>query len=89
MPRVYFTPHLTKHLECPSYEVAGSTLGEALGQVFAKNPRLAGYILDDQGRVRQHVMIFIDNAMATDKVTLADPVAEASEIYVMQALSGG
>jgi len=57
--------------------------------VFADNPRLRGYILDDQGRVRHHVAIFVDGGMVSDRDELTDTVGAASEIYVMQALSGG
>jgi hypothetical protein len=46
-------------------------------------------VLDDQARLRHHVVVFVDGQLIRDRVTLADPVAERSEIAVMQALSGG
>jgi hypothetical protein len=46
-------------------------------------------VLDDQGRLRQHVNIFIDGVMIKDRNHLSDPFQENSEIYIMQALSGG
>jgi hypothetical protein len=46
-------------------------------------------VLDDQGRLRQHVNIFIDGVMIKDRTSLSDPFRENSEIYIMQALSGG
>jgi hypothetical protein len=46
-------------------------------------------VLDEQGRVRKHVNIFADGVMVADRVALSDPVAPTSEIYVLQALSGG
>lgn len=89
MPRVTFTPNLRKHLDCPPSDVTGETVREALDAVFTENSRLRGYILDDQSRVRKHVMIFVDNEVIFDRNQLSDAVSPESEIYVMQALSGG
>jgi hypothetical protein len=90
MPRVHFTPHLRRHLECPPpQEIAASTVGEALQIVFQSEPRLRSYVLDDQGQVRQHVMIFVDDRPISDRQRLSDPLQEGSAVYVMQALSGG
>ncbi|MFQ5734068.1 MAG: MoaD/ThiS family protein [Planctomycetaceae bacterium] len=89
MPRVVFTPHLQRHLDCPDRQVDGGTVREALQAVFAENPPLRGYIFDDSHRLRQHVVVFIDGEAIRDRDGLSDPVTETSEIYVMQALSGG
>ena len=89
MPQVHFTPNLKQHVDAPPREVRGETVGEALGVVFAENPRLRGYVLDDQGRLRKHVTVFVDGEMIRDRVGLSDPVGESSELFVMQALSGG
>ena len=56
---------------------------------FADNERARGYVLEDQGALRQHMVVFVDGGQVVDRVGLTDPVAESSEIYVMQALSGG
>lgn len=53
MVTVRFTAHLQRHIDCPHHEVEAATLGEALEQVFARNPQARGYILDDQGALRQ------------------------------------
>lgn len=89
MPRVTFTPHLRKHLQCRDGRAAGSTVREAMESVFASQPALRGYLLDDQGRLRQHVAIFIGDRMIGDRLNQSDPVGEESEIYIFQALSGG
>jgi molybdopterin converting factor small subunit len=89
MPRVVFTPNLRRHVECPETAVAGSTVGEALAAVFAENPRLGAYVLDEQGRPRQHVMVYLNGRPIDDRLQLSDGVSEDDEIYVMQALSGG
>jgi molybdopterin converting factor small subunit len=89
MPRVVFTPHLERFLSCPPKEVLAGSVGSVLEAVFAENPRLRSYVLDDQGRVRQHVAVFVDGRRVADPVGLSDPVAEGAEVYVLQALSGG
>ncbi len=89
MPRVAFTPHLKRHLDCPTVDVPGQSVKEVLEEVFQQNPKLRGYVFDDRNVVRQHVMIFLDGQPINDRHTQADPVQASSEIYVMQALSGG
>lgn len=89
MPRIAFTPNLQRHVECPATTVNGATVREALVCVFCERPRLEGYLLDDEGRLRKHMVVFVDGAPALDRDRLSDPVTESSEILVMQALSGG
>ena len=89
MPRVTFTGNLQRHLDCAPAEVPGGTVREALEAVFAKNPRARGYVLDDQGAVRRHVVIFVGGQPVADRERLSDPVSPGAEIAVLQALSGG
>ena len=62
---------------------------DALESVFEENPMLRSYIVDDQGRLRKHVVVFIDGEMIEDRDGLSDAVESSSELVVMQALSGG
>jgi hypothetical protein len=89
MAVVHFTNHLQSFVNCEPVEVEGNTVGTALAGSLADRDRLRTYILDDQGRLRRHVMIFVDGEIITDRVGLTDPIQPNSEIYVMQALSGG
>ncbi len=89
MPRVSFTGNLGRHLVCPPQTVEGATVRATLEAVFAQNPRLRSYLLDDQGRLRQHVNVFVNDRPVADRTGLADPVAAGDEVYVLQALSGG
>ncbi len=86
MPRVVFTANLQRHVDCPPVDVQATTVRAALEAVFELVPQARRYVLDDQGAVRRHVMVFVDSARVTD---LGDAVGETSEVYVMQALSGG
>ena len=89
MARIAFTRHLQAVGPCEPVEYAGGTVGELLHSVAADYPRLKGCVLDDQGRVRKHIAIFVDGALKPRQNALSLPVGETSEVYVFQALSGG
>ena len=89
MPRVVFTPNLRRLVDCPEAEADGETVAGVLHAVFDDRPQLRGYVLDEQGRLRTHMAIFVDGQPVKDKTSLSDPVEDTSEIYIMQALSGG
>ncbi|MEW6707329.1 MAG: MoaD/ThiS family protein [Pseudomonadota bacterium] len=89
MPRIQFTPQLRRFTETPVVDTPAATLREALEAAFAVNPRLRGYVLDDQGHLRPNVVVFIDGRRCADRVALADPLLPRSQVHVLQALSGG
>lgn len=89
MPRVIFTSNLQRHVRCPQAEVAAGTLRSVLAQVFDAQPQARGYVLDEQGHLRRHVTVFIDGRRVRDRARLDEVVDESSEVYVMQALTGG
>jgi sulfur-carrier protein len=89
VPTIIFTRALERFLEAPCATVEGATLCEALTVAFASQPKLRGYVLDDQGALRRHVAVYINGRPAKDRTRLADPVGPDDEIYVFQALSGG
>ena len=89
MADVAFTPNLQRHVECPRRDAPGDTVREVLDGVFADNPRLRGYIVDERGALRRHMVVFVDGRQISDRERLSDRVGPRSEVYVMQALSGG
>lgn len=89
MGRVSFTANLQRHVACPSAEVSAATVREALEQVFATTPRLRSYLLDEHGRLRRHVNIYVNETPLRDRARLSDPLAASDEVFVFQALSGG
>jgi sulfur-carrier protein len=89
MATVHFTRALQRHVPCPSSNVAGDTVREALDAYFAQHPEVRGYVLDDQGVLRRHVTIFVQGTQVVDRDTLSDALGTADEVHVMQALSGG
>lgn len=89
MPTVRFTRNIQRHLECPELAVSGATVRDALESYFAIHQRARGYVLDDQGKLRHHMALFIDGRQIADRDRLGDPVPPESIIDVVQALSGG
>jgi sulfur-carrier protein len=89
MAKMNFTSNLRRHVDCPSLEVVATQLHAALEQAFAKNQRLKTYVLDDQGHLRKHMRILIDGQALIDREKFKDTIKPDSEIWVMQALSGG
>ncbi|WP_442482607.1 MoaD/ThiS family protein [Aeoliella sp. SH292] len=90
MPKIVIAQHLTNQFAVPGEcEAAGSTLAEVVHDLDRQYPGIRRYLLDDQGSLRQHVNLFIDNDWASDRRGLSDAVKPSSTIFVMQALSGG
>lgn len=89
MVKVAFTHHLDRHVNCPEKVVEATTVREALEKVFSDNDQLRTYVVDERWQLRQHVVIFIDGKMIVDRATQSDPINPDSDVYVMQALSGG
>jgi molybdopterin synthase sulfur carrier subunit len=89
MARVVFTSNLQRHVSCAETQVAAGTVRTALAQVFAAQPQARGYVLDEQGHLRKHVVVFVDGQRVRDREQLSDPIRDSSEVYVMQALTGG
>jgi sulfur-carrier protein len=89
MATVRFTQNIQRHVACPTRELPGSTLRAVLDNYFSDNEKARGYVLDEQGRIRQHMVVFIDGELVRDRDGLTDPVEMNSAVDVIQALSGG
>ena len=90
MPRVNFTYALKRfYPELEPFETSASSVSEVVNNLELRYPGLKDYLIDEQGRLRQHVNIFIGDKLIKDKIKLSDPISEQDEIFIMQALSGG
>ena len=86
---VEFTTHLARHVDCESIEVQGSTVWEALEDVFQRFPAVKNYVVDEQGRPRYHVVIFVNGQPVQDREGMSDALDADDNVFVFQALSGG
>ena len=89
MARIAFTAHLREVGPVEAAEYDGATVAHVLDAVAVRYPRLKSYLLDDQGRVRKHVAIFVDGALCPRDTVLARALTPRSDVFVFQALSGG
>lgn len=90
MIRVNFTYALKRFFpQLASVEIEAGTVREILDKLEHRFPGIRGYILDDQGRLRQHVNIFLNGELIKDKVAQCEEVNSGDEVFIMQALSGG
>lgn len=65
--------------------VEGATVGDLLVRLERDHPPLAGWVLDERGRVRRHINVFVNGERAAE----ATPVQPADRIEVIPAISGG
>lgn len=64
----------------------GATLAELLTDLDRSYPGLRFRVVDEQGRLRPHMRIFVNREIERD-LDLA--IADGDEVVLMQALSGG
>ncbi len=66
-------------------EIAGASAREVLVALETAYPELRGWVLDDRGRIREHVNVFVN----AKRAGLDEPVGPQDEVYIMQAITGG
>lgn len=67
-------------------DASGTTLDGLLADLDARFPGLRFRVVDEQGRLRQHMRIFLNRNIEDDLTT---SVSDTDEVVLMQALSGG
>ena len=68
-----------------THRVPGSTVAEALRSLESRFPAIAGWILDEQGHVREHVNIFVNRTLAQED----DPLTASDRVQVLPSITGG
>ena len=89
MVQIEFASSIQRYAQIEPVRCEATTLKEALECAFEQQPSLRGYVLDDQGSVRKHVTIFVNDQTIGDRDQLSDSLEPGDAIYVFQALSGG
>lgn len=90
MPTVKFTYALKRFFpQLKETPIESDTLSGLLNSIDQKYPGIQNYIVDEKGSLRKHVNIFIDGELIKDRAHLTDTFSNNSEVFIMQALSGG
>lgn len=64
----------------------GETLGDVLDDLERRFPGMRFRIVDEQDRVRRHMRCFVGEV---DARSVAAPVRDGDEVFIVGALSGG
>lgn len=90
MPTITFTRHLQQFFPAlTAGEVPGATVREVIEELERRHPGIASYLLDETGKLRRHVNVFVGEEPIRDRNRLSDPLKPDDKVYIMQALSGG
>lgn len=80
------TPLRSYTAEQSAVEAVGSTVAEVLADLDRQFPGIRFRMVDEQGRLRKHMKIWLGEDAVRD---LSAPVDSTQELTIMQALSGG
>jgi sulfur-carrier protein len=90
MAYVTFTRHLLRFFpDLSEGEVPGATVRELVAELARRHPGLASYVVDETGRLRRHVNVFVGDEPIRDREGLGDALAPDTRVFILQALSGG
>lgn len=67
-------------------QASGRTLAELLQHVEQQHPGLRFRMIDEHGRIRPHMRVFVNRSEAMD---LGHALAQGDAVYIVCALSGG
>jgi molybdopterin converting factor small subunit len=83
------TPLRTATGGVSTVEVDGATVGEALAALEQAHPGVSERLLDDGGRLRRFVNVFVDDEDVRFAQGLETPVAPGATVSIIPAVAGG
>lgn len=84
--KVFIPSPLLSYTNRKEVSVCGRTLEEALGDLDRQYPGLRFRVIDEQGRIRPHMRIFVNGEQTFD---LNQTIDDREVVHLIQALSGG
>ena len=89
MVRVQFTTVLKNFFPDLKEEVIeASDISELISKINYKYPGIRDYLLDETGKIRGHVSLFINNELLP-RHSLGQPLKPRNTVLIYQAISGG
>lgn len=83
------TPLRTATAGASTVEVDGATVGEALHDLEAQHPGVAERLVDEQGRLRRFVNVYVDDEDVRFAQGLDTPVRDGATVSIIPAVAGG
>lgn len=69
--------------------VSGATLSDALADLDAQFPGIGARVLDDEGRLRRFVNVYVNDDDVRFLEDLQTPTPDGSSISIIPAVAGG
>ena len=85
MARVMLRAPLSELCGGRLHEIDGATVRDVLAELERAHPPIAGWVLDEQGRIREHVNVFVNGTAGDERTTVGD----ADQLHVLPAITGG
>ena len=80
------TPLRSYTEQSANVEVEANDLTEVFAILDERFPGIRFRVIDEQGRIRRHMKVFVNDESVRD---LSTPLERTDEVTIMQALSGG
>jgi molybdopterin synthase sulfur carrier subunit len=71
--------------DCSEHDLPGETVAELLRELERAHPSVGGWILDERGRIRRHINVFVNGEQGSESTV----VGRDDRIDVLPAISGG
>jgi sulfur-carrier protein len=84
--RVHVPSALRSYTEGGETEASGATLAAVLEDLDRRYPGIRFRMVDEQGRIRRHIRVFVNGSQV---MNLAHGLDARDEVVIVQALSGG
>ena len=67
------------------HDVDGGTVRDVLIELERTHPPIAGWVLDEQRQIREHVNVFVNGIQGEEQT----PVTPSDHVHVLPAITGG
>ncbi len=87
--RINIAPYLQPFTcNTEAVEVAANTVGEGISRLVKQFPDIEKMLLDANGKLHSYVGIYVNNEDAYPE-SLAKPVKDGDELYILYIITGG